>query len=784
MMRNLTERQIKCMKLLLEEQQYRSASYYSERLHISNKTFLQELKALQKYLDEFGITLERKTGYGIYLEKEARRHRELLNDLERQQNVEKTVSVTSRRWEILRRMLMYPEVKTSIQRLSEEFYVSRASIVNDFKYIEGWLQSYELKLVKDTDGHHVSGDENGIRQAISAISSEYQAPVKAERPQGHSSLDEDTRGGLTKLFPVEKVRAIESMLADLENESGCMIREPYYINLLTHILICLFRTQQGKRIEKTDGTIDIRTYKSFEYAKELAAAIKAEFNLDIGEAEIYYIYKYLISSGVGIEKNDVRRVEVMEESRIEEAIASDMTGCISKALQIDISKNRQLEEGLLLHIRPMLNRLKYGISIKSEILEEIQTNYGELLGLCQSVMWCMSQKYSLKEAGLDELSYIATYYQAMVEAGRMEKRVLVVCHSGFGTSQLLATKLHLNFPSWDIVDVISSRQLEKQWDLKDIDFIISTVPLEMTSVPYILVSAMLSDRDIQKVRNLVSIEKENSFFPSLMEKQFNKGELLFKEIESYKGMQPQGKSAHIQKELQWGGRVRLVMGIEDKKKTVIYRVGQASENWLLYTCAPDFDLLLDQMAELYPILCDPKRRQLLDKCHCTQDLKVLFQPFAGQELALIPKEMICMDLDAPDKETAIRQMLPLFTRAGIIGDEEEFYRDVIEREGMAVTSVGCYIALPHGKSDTVVRPGIAIGRLNKRILWTTDRSVNEDERYVQVIIMFAVHPEEDSREGSMYIRMLKHVFGRLGEPGVPERIFEAKDSETISRIFC
>lgn len=784
-MQNLTDRQIKCIKLLLEEHQYRSSNYYSQKLHVSEKTLLQDLKVLQKYLMEFGIHLERKTGRGIFLDEEAKRHREFLNDLERQQNIGKPVSVTLRRWEILRRLLMNPEQRTSIQKLSEEFYVSRASVVNDFKYIENWLEIYELNLVKDTEGHHIAGNEDSIRRAIAAMMTEYQPSEKKEQQIGHNYLDDATRGCLTELFPEEEVTFIESLLGKLETVSGSTIREPYYINLLTHILICLFRTREGKRIEQADGSIDINTYKSFEYAKGLAEDIQKKFGLDIGEAEIYYIYKYLISSGIGIEVEETKRREEPSavEEDIGETIARDLTGCVSRALKLDVNKNSQIKEGLLLHIRPMLNRLKFDISIKSEILEDIQSNYGELLGLCQAAMWCVSKKYSLKEASLDELSYIAIYYQAMAEAGRLRKRILVVCHSGLGTSQLLETKLRMNFPSWDIAEVISARQLEKRENFENIDFIISTVPLEVRAVPYILISAVLSDRDIQKIRNVVSIDKDELFSFKIMEEQFYSGELEYKTEEEEEEIERFGKSVHVQKQIRLGRRIRLVIGIRRRRKTVIYRRPGSENEWVVLTCAPQYDDLLLQLAELYQMLCTSWGEQIMEKVGRTEELKKFLEPFAGQNITLIPEKMICMNLDAGDKESAIRQMIPLFTDAGILEDEETFYQDVMERESLALTSVGQYVVIPHGVSEAVIRPGIAIGRLIKKIRWTSDETLPEDEQYAKVIIMFAVHPGEEKKENGIYLRMLKHVFGRLGEPKAIEGLIAAKSSEEIRKLF-
>ena len=51
-MTNLSARQIKCLRLLWEEQDFRPAGYLAEKLQVSDKTVLQDIKAIQEYLDQ------------------------------------------------------------------------------------------------------------------------------------------------------------------------------------------------------------------------------------------------------------------------------------------------------------------------------------------------------------------------------------------------------------------------------------------------------------------------------------------------------------------------------------------------------------------------------------------------------------------------------------------------------------------------------------------------------------------------------------------------------------
>ena len=228
-MSNLNARQIKCLKLLWQEQQFRSAGYLAEKLKVSDKTVLQDLKVIQEYLNPFHVTLIRKTGRGIYLPEKVRGNQELISSLESEGEEMGPMSTEARRQEITKRLLLMDEKGLSIQKLSEEFYVSRASIVNDFKFIERWGERYRLKLMKNRSGRMFAGQEKGIRHAIAAWIRERNPSKNTEiTPGEYMSFREDSRFVHTGFFTEEENCLSGEMMEYLEAECGQMVSEPYY----------------------------------------------------------------------------------------------------------------------------------------------------------------------------------------------------------------------------------------------------------------------------------------------------------------------------------------------------------------------------------------------------------------------------------------------------------------------------------------------------------------------------------------------------------------------------
>lgn len=491
-MNNLTKREVDLIHLLLDETKYQPISYYAKKLDVSTKTLQSDLKKIRSFLKAYGIELDAGTGRGILLLQKKVEKEQLLNAVKTDYRKEREESSGERRNTILKHMLLHTKETTSIQKLSEQYYVGRTSIVNDMKSIEKWLEKYHLSLNKTKEGTCIQGSEVNIRKAIAGL-----------------AIRENTRNGLLELFDKEDIDFIEELLSDVEKKD-LDISDIYYANLLTHILICIRRVRENSHIEEAENShmIDSYTLEQYRKAEEIAEKINKHYEIKISKGEVYYIYQYLISSGV--EKKDLKRDQ--ENKKDDKCIrfGKELTGHLSERFGINFEQDTDMMQGLLLHIRPMINRLEYNIQIQNPLKEEMNEQYPDMVKTCGEVLEKMAQNYGIKGISQDEVVNIAIYYQTMLEKAVMKKRVVVVCHSGYGTSQLLAAKLQNEFAFLTIADVVSSRKIGDM-DLEGIDFIISTVPVERADVPHIVVSTLLSEQDIKAIRSCFMNKCEKNF---------------------------------------------------------------------------------------------------------------------------------------------------------------------------------------------------------------------------------------------------------------------------------
>ena len=74
---------------------------------------------------------------------------------------------------------------------------------------------------------------------------------------------------------------------------------------------------------------------------------------------------------------------------------------------------------------------------------------------------------------------------------------------------------------------------------------------------------------------------------------------------------------------------------------------------------------------------------------------------------LLSKKAIQLNGTASSKEEAISKMVDLMANNGNIVNKEEYKRVVMAREQEGTTGIGEGIAIPHGKTDAVSKPGLA-----------------------------------------------------------------------------
>ena len=74
---------------------------------------------------------------------------------------------------------------------------------------------------------------------------------------------------------------------------------------------------------------------------------------------------------------------------------------------------------------------------------------------------------------------------------------------------------------------------------------------------------------------------------------------------------------------------------------------------------------------------------------------------------LLDRRSILLNGTPKNKNEALDQMVELMVKSGKIKDKEAYRNQVYEREEESTTGIGEGIAIPHGRGESVERPGLA-----------------------------------------------------------------------------
>jgi PTS system fructose-specific IIA component len=143
---------------------------------------------------------------------------------------------------------------------------------------------------------------------------------------------------------------------------------------------------------------------------------------------------------------------------------------------------------------------------------------------------------------------------------------------------------------------------------------------------------------------------------------------------------------------------------------------------------------------------------------------------------IVDIKTIKTNMHVKSKDEALNELAEVLLLNEYITDVKEFLEDIYAREAEGQTGIGNYIAIPHGKSNSVKKIGVAIGINKEEIPWET-----LDGKGVKGIILFAVGNDNDGAQN--HLKLLSLFARKLGNDEVIERVLQSKKSEDVKEAL-
>ena len=462
-------------QLLSLPQGWVTAAALAESIGVSRRTVLRELPAVEQWMQAAGAHFVRNPGKGLLLDEAPERRDALRTRLN--SGDKKELSRTERRQQLLTRLLSEQEpCKTAV--LARALGVSESTLSADLDELETKLHPYRVEMFRRPGvGVWLQGDASSYRRVVSAL-------LRSSMPE--KELAEVLCGRMPEneifstLLDTKTAEKVWAALQQFEQEEQLHLPDAGFLALAIHCTLTIQQLRQGG--DKGSAPRGLRPAGN--HAARLVAALNRAFGLTLPPEEAQYLELYL-SAYLGAE-DPWGSAQEMELRNLEAALIREM----EKALHTDLSGYTSLRDDLYCHLRPMLLRVEQNIRTENPQLDTIRTAYPGL--------------------------WKAMHFGAVLEQNamfRLRLRVVVACPLGMGSSRFLASRLGNEFPSLQVEGCCSVRELNAA-DLcrRKIDFIISTVPLEL-DYPAVCISPSLLEPDRAVLKDAITRYSQNRAEP-------------------------------------------------------------------------------------------------------------------------------------------------------------------------------------------------------------------------------------------------------------------------------
>jgi activator of the mannose operon, transcriptional antiterminator len=487
----MNERQQEIIRILLSQSnQFLLVKDLTDELNCSEKTVRNDLKVIESYTEDYAsAVLIRKPGLGICIEIDEDDKSRLYKDLQAIGSKGNTFEDEERLVRIAYHLLMSLKSVT-VQDLMTSYYVGKSVIRKDIEQIEIWLSRFDLLLEsKQKVGMTLEGTEKNKRLALSRLSELVRS--------------EEISAFLKKQFPPYEVNSVVSGLRELQKNHSLAFTDDSFDRIVIHTLMMVKRTKLHQFIALSDAEISfVKKQKEYSWTGELLGTLERFFSIRFPEEERAYLTLHFLGGKfLHRDRDDLEGTDELLSMMTNELVRS-----LSESNGVEFKDDAELLNGLHVHLYSTLNRLKHGLPVSNVMLQEIKNMYPYMFDQTLFALEGINQTLPV-EIPEEEAAYLTLHFQASLERLKNQhlavKKVVVVCHMGIGMSQLLRTKIERKFHTLQVIDCIAHSELQTFVKKHEIDFIISTVPLERVKIPHIVVSPLLEKGEENRLEQWV-----------------------------------------------------------------------------------------------------------------------------------------------------------------------------------------------------------------------------------------------------------------------------------------
>lgn len=476
------------LEILMKDKKIIPKAFLIKELNLSERSIRTLIRDSNDIGQKNGFQIEliKKEGYYLSIKDE-----EKLNIyLDKENKAEADIYNSSKRLKMLLFYIFQTKGYFTTEQLSEKMEISRTTILRDLKKIEEIINENDLSLEKKAHyGFKIIGDERSYRRAFSEFvlnSDLYLEPTQDFYEFSNS-------------FNLKELR---KLLSEVLYEKELKISDVALENVLNHIKILVFRARSNNYVSSST-LMDKKPDKVYdEVATTIAEWIKQTYIITLPESEISLLAVHISGKATAGNLEEKDKQKLLDE-----------IGYILKLIDDEFLTNfcddEELNDALLLHMFPLLNRMYHNLQLENPLIDEVYSKYANIFVIAFRFSEHIEKIYGFKLT-IDEVGYLALHFATHFERIKNKsleqyKRIVVICTTGGGSAHLLRLKLETIFPK-AIVVTSSVNELDR-FKNEPPDLFLTTIPIneDFTTVPIIHIKQLLDDSEIKRIKEIVSL---------------------------------------------------------------------------------------------------------------------------------------------------------------------------------------------------------------------------------------------------------------------------------------
>lgn len=467
-------------------------SELSKRLNVSTRTIRSDITKLNSDIANYKLTIINHRGKGYYLEiKDQQRLKELKNDLNRLDK--KTILDTSSgRIKYLLNKLLTSEEPVSIDDILDSLYISINTLNNYIIEIKGITNKYSLQIVHKHNGLSLMGDEENKRYCFI---DQLENKNYKEYVLGFTTNER-------KLFNNINLDEISERVNEFIDQEMKEIPDYNRKNIIIHVALSLSRIQAGHVLQDFSSELEVSSNfqnKFNEMFDQLEQSIQKKISLPERE---YVKYHIGLNNPQIVNSSNEPQAELIKKSVL---LFLDK---IRDNYTFNLLNDELLIKNLTEHIKAVIKIKNLDSSRKNPLLDVIISTFPLAYEMTVTSINILEHQLKL-HLSKDELSFITLHVGASMErnySNKWKKRnVAIICGSGTATANLLKIKLESRFSNYlNIMGVYSYAEYSDSSYPKEVDFLISTVPILNSKVPVVEVDLSNFANDSKELYDFIT----------------------------------------------------------------------------------------------------------------------------------------------------------------------------------------------------------------------------------------------------------------------------------------